>query len=192
MRHHAVPALAFTLLAACSGTPDSTGDDDGDDTPAIDAGDDEPTPDAAPASPDAVPSPDAPPGAVATVSGVITRSVAPEQDGVGNLYVAIFAEDPISNMMQAPVGQALIENANMAAADAEIAYSIADVPVRGAAYHVVAFLDDDGTANTMDPAEAGPDTGDLISLNGLATPTVTVSSPGEVELDIVLSLAFPF
>ena len=43
-----------------------------------------------------------------------------------------------------------------------------------------------------DPSKAGPDKGDLVSLDGFNFPTVTVSQPGEKTLDIVLNIAMPF
>ncbi len=188
-------SLALGVAAAC-GSSDTGG---GDDTAGVDASPSRP--DAAPtATPDAAtpqidagpPAPDATPGATATVAGDITRSVEPAAGGVGHLYVAIFAEDPIVNMMQAPVAQLRIENADMTAADVTIAYAVEDVPVRSAPYFVVAFLDDNGTVDADDPANAGPDTGDLISLMGLGSPQVTVNHEGTVDLDLDLNLAFPF
>lgn len=175
--------IVFGLVGCGGGGDDGGGDDD---PVSVDAADLPPPVDAADEAPDA------PPGSVATMSGVVTRTAEPEEDGVGHLYVALFDDNPVSNQQQTPIAQALIEDADMSASDAAIAYELADVPVRGAPYYVVAFLDDDGTVDTTNPAEAGPDTGDLISLDGLSPPQITVSSPGDVELDIVLTLAFPF
>lgn len=176
-------------LTACGG-----GDDD--------AGGEAAAPDAAPAqadgapspgSPDAMPSgPDATPGATATLAGNVTRSAEPQNGAVGHLYLAVFRDNPITNMDQTPVAQALLEDVDMSADGATTPYSVPGVPLRAEAYHVVAFLDDNGTVGASDPADAGPDMGDLISMTGLAVPTVVVNETGTVPLDLDLNLAFPF
>lgn len=190
MKHTWFAVLMF-LGAACGG--DSEGGPDAAAVAQADAAPAPSSPDAAPPAPDAAPpGPDAAPGQTANLTGAITRSAEPQNGGVGNIYVAVFANNPISDMSQAPVARALIEDVDMTASDASVAYTVPDVPVRGEPYHVVAFLDDNGTVDPTDPSAAGPDMGDLITMNGLAVPTVTVTEPGAVELDLVLSFAFPF
>lgn len=70
-----------------------------------------------------------------------------------------------------------------------VAYQLHDVPIRKDAYSILAFLDDNGTATEQNPA---PDKGDLVSLNGLAAPKVTVDQAGPVGTDIVLTNYLPF
>ncbi len=151
------------------------------------------TADAAVAAADAAPNAaDASAAQLATLSGNVTRSVAPTAGGVGNLFIALFEQDPVTSMNPpAPVGQVLIENADMSGDGAAIAYEIPNVALRADPYFIVAFLDDNGTA-AMDPASAGPDMGDLVSLSGLASPSVVINQAGVVQQDIDLNLAMPF
>ncbi len=54
------------------------------------------------------------------------------------------------------------------------------------------FLDDNGTVDVSSEESAGPDKGDLISLEGFASPIVIIDAPGAFELDIDLNMAMPF
>lgn len=148
--------------------------------------------DAAPA--DAATRPDADPGApTATLSGDVVRTTEPKAGGVGNLFIAVFESDPVVSMRTAaPVGQALVSDADMSADDAAIAYEVVGIPVRPEPYFIVAFLDDNGNATVDDPAAAGPDRGDLVSLQGLASPSVSLDHAGVTTYDIVLNIAMPF
>lgn len=152
--------------------------------------------DAAPGSPDAAPEPrpDADPTApTATLSGNVVRTTAPKAGGLGNLFVAVFENDPVTSMSDAaPVGQALVEDADMSADDAAIPYEVTGIPVRAEPYFIVAFLDDNDNASTDDPATAGPDRGDLVSLQGLASPSVSLDQAGVTTYEIVLNIAMPF
>lgn len=142
--------------------------------------------DAAPGSADAAPQP------LATLSGQVWRSVAPSAGGIGNLYIALFEVDPVTAQNPpAPIAQALIENADLSGQGARVPYQITGITPRPQPYFIVAFLDDNHNAS-MDPATAGPDMGDLVSLDGLASPSVTVDEPGTVSEDIELNLAMPF
>jgi len=170
--------LAPLLLAACAA-------DDPSDPAAPDAAPDDPGPD----DPDADPGP----GGGASLTGAITRSAAPMGDAVGDIYVALFDRDPVLDMDNAVVvGRVLIEDANLAAAGASVAYTLPDVAPRGDDYYLVAFLDDNGTVDAADPDAAGPDMGDLVSLDGLAAPRVEVTTPGSHAHDIVLNSVLPF
>lgn len=173
-------ALA-ALVGACGSSDDPIAPPDA-------AAPDTAAPDAAPPSPPV----DADPGNLATLSGDVVRTTEPMAGGVGNLYIALFEQDPVTSPSPpAPVGQALVEAADMSGANARIPYEIAGVAVRSAPYYVVAFLDDNMNAS-MDPATAGPDRGDLVSLDGLASPSVQVARPGTVDFEIVLNTALPF
>jgi hypothetical protein len=165
--------LALTACGSDSGGP--SGDDD--DTPGADA---------AP--------PDGPPAATtATLTGSITRSATPQGDAKGHIYVAIFDKDPVANMATAQlVAQALIENSDLSAAGAKVSYRVADIPTRAEDYFVVAFLDDNGSVNPAMPEKAGPDKGDLVSLDGLAAPKVKLTAVGDQAHDIVLNSVLPF
>jgi hypothetical protein len=129
----------------------------------------------------------------ATLTGKITRSTAPKAGGKGGLYVAIFERNPITNQNDPGlVARTLIPDADMTAAGASYTYTLGPIPTRAEAYYITAFLDDNNTVNMNDPSKAGPDKGDLVSLDGFNFPTVTVSQPGEETLDIVLNIAMPF
>lgn len=125
--------------------------------------------------------------------GVVKRqaSASPEEDGVGNLYIAMFDKDPISNRESAQlVGFQLIEDADLADASNEVAYRIEGITPRADEYYVTAFLDDDGTADTSNPEQAGPDGGDLVAVDSFfppSSPKVTVDAATEVSFDVVLN-----
>jgi len=130
--------------------------------------------------------------AAGRLEGVVTRTAEPRAGGIGHLYIAVFDRDPVTNRDSAVVvARTLIENADMSDDAAEIPYSVEEVPPRAEPYFVTAFLDDDGDAG-MDPETAGPDMGDLVVLEGLGSPQVTVSSAETVSFDIVLNTNLPF
>jgi len=136
---------------------------------------------------------DAAPGATGRRTGVISRSAAPQGDAVGNVYVALFDRDPIANMDTAQVvGNALIADVNLSAAGASVTYAVEDVPPRAEDYFLIAFLDDNGNVDQSNPAAAGPDRGDLVSLAGVSAPKVTVATAGAHAHDIDLNLVMPF
>jgi hypothetical protein len=128
-----------------------------------------------------------------TLLGVVTReaSTQPEEDGVGNMYIAVFGEDPIVNQdTDSLVGFQLIEDADVSADTAEVPYRVEGIPPRAEPYYVTAFLDDDNTADTSDPSAAGPDSGDLVAVESFlppSSPQVTVDQATEVELDLLLN-----
>lgn len=152
-----------------------------------------PTVDAAPGSPDAAPgAPDAAP-ATARLTGSITRSAAPTGDAMGNVYVALFDQDPIAHKDTAKVvGNALLMNVNLAAAGAKIDYAVENVAPRAEAYYLIAFLDDNANVDPTMPAAAGPDKGDLVSLQGVSAPKVMLTTAGAHAQDIDLNLVMPF
>ncbi|GAB5543086.1 MAG: hypothetical protein RLO52_26805 [Sandaracinaceae bacterium] len=168
-------------------------------SPAMDAGTDRvdaaPAPDAGPpAEPDAgdPPAPDAAAGMTGGLAGVVTRTAMPRAGGVGHLYLAVFDRDPVTNRDTAMVvGRVIVEDADMSSADAAIPYAIDGIPPRAEPYFVSGFLDDNMNAGT-DPETAGPDRGDLVTLEGFGSPTVTVSSAETVAYDIVLNTNLPF
>lgn len=146
-----------------------------------------------PASPDASPVADAPPAASGgSIGGTITRSAEPAAGGRGHLYVAVFDRDPVSMRDEAVVvARTIVMDADMSDPAAAIPYEVGGVPPRAEAYYVTAFLDDNGTVGT-DPATAGPDRGDLVALEGFASPSVVVDAEHRVTLDLVLNFNLPF
>ena len=137
--------------------------------------------------------PDAAPATVARLTGSITRSASPSGDAVGNVYVALFDQDPIAHKDTAKVvGNALIRNVDLAASGATVAYAVEDVPPRAEAYYLIAFLDDNANVDMTMPASAGPDKGDLVSLTGVSAPKVMLTTPGAHAQDIDLNLVMPF
>ena len=169
----ALTALAL-VLAACG--------DDGSEPPA----------DAPPADGGGDPAPDAGASGAVRLHGVVSRSVTPTADGDGDIYIAIFDRDPVLAMADAvAVGNAFLADADLSADGATVPYSVEDLPVRAEPYFVIAFMDDNGNVDPSDPESAGPDSGDLLSLRGLASLSVTLAEPGDRELDIDLNSVLP-
>lgn len=150
--------------SAATGTPDSSGADD----PSTD---------------------DTGPAELGAIGGSITRTAEPTGGGLGTVYVAVFADNPITTMGAATLGQAVIEDADLTDPTTALTYTVEGLPVRSEPYHVVAFLDDDANASMDAP---GPDMGDLVTLDGTGTPTVVVTPGDPVPMDLVLNAVMPF
>ena len=128
-----------------------------------------------------------------SITGRITRSAMPMAGGRGNLYIAVFTSDPVTDRMGARnVANARIENVDMRARDVSVPYTVSGIPPRAEAYYVTAFLDDNNTVDTSDPATAGPDRGDLVALSGFSSTRVTVADTRPVSLDLDLNFNLPF
>jgi hypothetical protein len=115
--------------------------------------------------------------------------------GRGNLYIAVFTEDPVTMGAGAtPVANLRLDAVDMSADGASIPYTMPGIPPRAEPYFVTAFLDDNGTASTSDPSMAGPDRGDLVTIDAASfgSPRVTVASATTVNFDIVLNFNLPF
>ena len=148
----------------------------------------DPDPDPEPTDPDPVkPNPDPTTG---TVFGTVTRSTRNSGDGFGDLYIAVFAGDPVRQMQNAElVDIVVIEGVDFSADDTVIEYRIDNIPPRAEPYPVLAFFDDNENVNADAP---GPDRGDLLSLDGFGAPTADMSEPAEVEVDLELNFSLPF
>ena len=147
-------------------------------------------PDAA-AMPGTVDAPSAPSGA--GVAGVVRRSAQPSGDAKGSVYIALFDQDPVAHKDTAKaVGNALVANADLSASGATVPYAIANVPPRADDYYVIAFLDDNGNVDPTNPGAAGPDKGDLVSLQGVSAQKVKIADAGPHTLDLDLNLVMPF
>lgn len=179
----------------CDGS--SAGSDAGVPAPIADAGSVEndagaPPPAADAGAPPSVDAGPAPAGGGA-LTGHVTRTAEPAAGGRGHLYIAVFTSDPVTDRAGAMnVAQLRVEDVDMTGADASVPYTLAGIPPRAEPYYVTAFLDDNGTVDATDPSRAGPDRGDLVALDGFASPSVTVSSEATVTLDLVLSFNLPF
>ena len=135
-----------------------------------------------------------PTGATGSIQGNVSRSASatPEADGVGPIYIAVFDQDPVTNRDSATlIGRVILEGADLSSESAAIPYMLDGIPPRPEPYYVSAFFDDDMNAGS-DPATAGPDRGDLVTLMGLGSPQVTVPSASVVDYDIVLNTALFF
>ena len=132
---------------------------------------------------------DSPPSGEALLGGVITRSADLEHDGLGDLYVAIFDGNPV-DLVNTPnvLATHLLPATDLTDPTTQIAYAVAVVP-SGDLLHVMAFFDDNGNVDVSVP---GPDQSDLVSLEGLAAPTVVVASDDGGALDLDLNFAMPF
>jgi hypothetical protein len=130
-------------------------------------------------------------GPAVSLSGTVTRKAGtkPTAGGKGHIYVALFDGNPITDMMGAKlVGRALIENVDMNPESAAIPYKIEGIPPSGTERQVVAFLDDNKTATTANPA---PDKGDLVTIEIATFSGVKVKVAADTKLDLQLNAAIP-
>lgn len=133
------------------------------------------------------------PPAQGVVIGNVTRTAQPAAGGRGHLYVALFTADPVTDRSNATnVAYARIENVDLSAANSSVAYRVEGVPLRAQPYFITVFLDDNHTVNASDPSQAGPDRGDLVALERLHSPQVTVATAATVTRDLVLNFNLPF
>jgi hypothetical protein len=130
----------------------------------------------------------------ASLMGEVTRSIEPVHGGIGTLYLAVFELDPVENMDAGlmPLAQATVAEVDLHAEGSSVTYEITDIAPRAEPYFVTAFLDDNGTVNVADPETSGPDMGDLVSLDGFASPAVVLDKAGTLAFDIDLNFAMPF
>jgi len=128
----------------------------------------------------------------ASLTGSVTRSAMPTAGGDGDVYIAVFDRDPVLEMESAvAVGSAFVEDADLSADGATVPYEVMDLPVRAEPFFLIAFMDDNDNVDASDMANAGPDSGDLLSLRGLASVSVTLDAPGAHDLDIDLNSVLP-
>ncbi len=128
----------------------------------------------------------------ASLTGSVTRSATPTAGGDGDVYIAVFDRDPVLDMANAMVvGSGFLEDADLSADGATVPYTIEDIAVRAEPYFLIAFMDDNDNVDASDMANAGPDSGDLLSLRGLASVSVTLDTPGAHDLDIDLNSVLP-
>ena len=136
-------------------------------------------------------------GMFSVLTGEITRSTAPKNGGVGPVYVALFERNPITASTSGTdpglVAFQRIEGVDFNPASTRVPYRQEQIPPRAEQYYITAFLDDNMNADMGDPMSAGPDRGDLISLEGIGPVTVTVDMAGDVvmlDLDLNFSMLF--
>jgi len=188
-----------------AGTTDAAPDDTGaTDTGAMDAAPMDAANDADDASPDvtedATPdatedaAPDVGPPTTATLVGAISRSTDPSRgaDAVGDVYIALFDNEPILDRDQMPVAFLIVEAVDLSDPITTVPYRLEGIAPRAEAYWISAFLDDNGNASTDD---AGPDRGDLVMLERFVPPEsrrVTIAEPGEQTQVIDLNNVLPF
>lgn len=130
---------------------------------------------------------------LATLTGVVTRSAMPAAGGVGHLYIAVFTADPVTAAMDAMmVANVRIDDVDMSAPNASVSYTLPGIPPRAEPYFITAFLDDNDTVVEGPPETAGPDRGDLVAIDGFASPKVTVTVATTVDFDIDVNFNLPF
>ena len=128
---------------------------------------------------------------VARLLGTVTRSAEIQEDGVGDLYVALFDANPVDLQATEPpllVSQLRITALDLNEDEVSTGYVLEAIPPREEPYFVITFFDDNGTINEEEP---GPDKGDLVSLDGLSAVEVILDSPGNFERDLVLNVVMP-
>jgi len=128
-----------------------------------------------------------------TLTGTITRSAAPANGGVGPVFVALFERNPVIDMMNPGlVAFQRIENVDFNPAGTMVTYELTGIPPRPEVYYITAFLDDNMSASVDSPESAGPDRGDLVALDGFASPSIAIDSETTFTKDLVLSISLPF
>jgi hypothetical protein len=136
---------------------------------------------------------DAPSAGGGSITGHVTRSAMPAAGGRGHLYVAVFTTDPVLDRMGARnVANARVEDVDMSGSGVSVPYTVSGIPPRAEPYYVTAFLDDNHTVDATDPANAGPDRGDLVALDGFSSVQVSVPDARPVSLDLDLNFNLPF
>ena len=118
----------------------------------------------------------------ATLSGTVTRAVEPTGDGIGELFVGVFAESPMAGGME-PVAMTTID-VDFSSADAQVDYHLSTLGPREEPYFVLAYLDDNGSG-----VLTGLDSGDLVSMQSLGTAwTISMPEAEDYTLDLELNI----
>ncbi len=123
------------------------------------------------------------PGETTFLSGSLTRSIPPSDDGLGFAFVLVYADDPLSSFGP-PVAEAYLV-ADMSADDASVLYSVDEVPVRDEPWYVLAVFDEDENDELT--------VGDLYATSGGPSSVVTVevnSADAGVNADFDLNTLF--
>ncbi|MGB0591171.1 MAG: hypothetical protein ACPGU1_15960 [Myxococcota bacterium] len=180
--------LAFTavLCVGCDAELDVSDDGVSQEAPAEVDPDLEPDPE-----PDPEPSLVTAPEPLASLSGTVSRTASIQEDGQGDLYVALFDSNPVSmdpTVEPVLVGRAILFTQDLVAEDAVVDYLIEEVPPRSEPYFVITFFDDNGTTTDDDPS---PDKGDLVSLDGFSAFEVVMDTAEHFEHDLVLNAVMP-
>ena len=129
---------------------------------------------------------------LASLVGNVSRSAEPQNGGVGPIYIAVLESNPLINPGSDIMGVDFIASADLSSSDASVPYSIEDIPVSDEPYFILAFLDDDNNAGTVYPTPRSPDLIAAEILTGVSLPTIELSEAREYELDIVLTVVYPF
>ena len=176
------------ILSACGSTrtdddDDSAGDDDdsaGDDDDATgdddDAtGDDD---DATGDDDDATGDDDDGPGDDGMLQILVERSaeIVPGEDGIGDLFVTVFATPPSQSESADIAAVSSFEMADLSSPATVVTVPTPMPPTRPEPYAVVVFLDDDGSG-----APGGPTAGDLRSV---LTTFIATGDPIEIEMEL--------
>lgn len=127
----------------------------------------------------------------ASIYGQIGRTarIPAGLDGIGDVYIAVFADNPVTNMNAEALANTLIEDADLSQDGTGINYRVDNIEPSSSPRYIVAFMDDDDNVTLEDPAPAKPD---LIAFDGLSPITVTLATPGEHELNLILNAEIPF
>lgn len=127
----------------------------------------------------------------ASLEGQIGRTarIPSGLDGIGNVYIAVFSDNPVTNMNAEALANTLIMDADLSVDGTGISYRVDNIPVSNEPRYVVAFLDDDGNVSQEDPSPKKPD---LIAFDGISPISVTLATPGVTKLDLVLNAEMPF
>ena len=129
--------------------------------------------------------------ATASLSGQVTRTAEIQEDGIGDLYVALFETNPV-RFEEGPepvlVTRALLEDQDLNAEDSVVTYLMEGIPPRPEPYFVITFFDDN---DTIDVDAPGPDKGDLVSLTGPSADEVVLDAPEVYEHDLILNAVMP-
>ena len=127
-----------------------------------------------------------PPELLAQLFGEVTRSASLAGDGIGELVVMVFEDNPMQNASTPPVAWATLE-ADFSMEGARWPFDLEAVPVRQEPYSVIVFLDDDQSGITT-----GPNSGDLAAMEAVMTfPEVLLDEARAYEVDFDLNVVIP-
>lgn len=117
------------------------------------------------------------------LKGTLSRTASGSGDHVGDVYIMLFEEDPLTTSAT-PLFVEVLPQIDLSDPDTVLDYEVTGCPTSDAPLVLVAFLDDDGTGNTPGP-------GDLVDADGFVLPEVTLQDGVITEHDIVLRVSPP-
>ena len=127
----------------------------------------------------------------AQLNGQVVMSTMLEDGSspIGTLYIALFEEDPASDLANPPteISGLTLPGIDFSDPDTMISFALEGIPMRSEPYYLTGLLDMNNNAQET----SLPDKGDVISLMGQASPQVVIDSES-VDVTLDLNFVFPF